>query len=90
MSEKITFSVPPRKKGLVVKVVVDFEYGGFYFQLSKYRFEINLGYFALRLFFMNEAHYDNLNAVLNFNEICKTHSVDIEGLKSKGDKTTIG
>jgi hypothetical protein len=83
---KLTFSVPPRKKGLVINIAADGEYAGFGASLSGNKAELILGFFAIRCYFMNEKHLECLNTVLNFNKVCSSHSFDLKELLNKKKK----
>ena len=70
-SRRLIFEPCPKEKGLVFKISVDAEYGGFYVNLSRHRLELCFGYIAFRLFFMSESRYDYLSSFVSFNKFCK-------------------
>lgn len=83
---KLVFSKPKHTKGLVLKVSADSEYGGFYCNWSKHRFELVLGFVGIRLFFMSEAKYDFLQGLVTLNRHCDTHKFTSNGVKERETK----
>lgn len=81
--DKLTLSSPPKGRGLVIKLSVDADYGGFYCSYSKVRFELCMGFIALRLFFMSEARLSYLESIVTIQDICKSHDISVNMCKSK-------
>lgn len=86
VSEPMKFKPMPKGKGLVFKITMDLDYGGFYYSLSKYRFELCLGFVAFRVFFMSEAKYDYLSGFVTMNKNCITHDLWPRGREEKEDE----
>lgn len=85
---RIKFNIPKREKGLVFKIAIDAQNGGFHYIFNKNRFELLLWFIAIRIYFMNETHENFLNTVANFDKFCSSHSTNLKEIikASKNDK----
>lgn len=86
--ENLTLSKCPQGKGLVLKFIVDFNYGGFYFNLSRHRLELCIGFIALRMYFMSEARLSYLETIVNLPNICESHEITIN--KESAAESSVG
>ena len=68
---RLSLSLPPEGKGLVIKLAIDGDYCGFSISCAKIGFSIGLGFIALRVYFVSEARLNYFESIVTIKIFAK-------------------